>query len=73
MRHTSDASSRRLGWLGHVARTDRLPERMLFGILAPAQDGVTRPAAGRPTKAWSDYVREDLSHLRLTYDWQQAG
>ena len=42
---------------------------MLFGMLAPAQDRIARPAAGRPTKTRSDYVREDLGHLRLTYDW----
>ena len=48
---------------------DRLPKQVLFGMLAPAQDRIARPAAGRPTKAWSDYVREDLGHLRLAYDW----
>ena len=44
---------------------------MLFGMLAPAQDRIARPAAGRPTKAWSDYVHvtEDPSRFRLAYDW----
>ena len=46
-------SYRKFRWLGHVARMshDRLPKQMLFGMLAPAQDRIARPVAGRRTKA----------------------
>ncbi len=56
-------SYRRLRWLGHVARmdSDRLPKQVLFRTV--------QGTGGKPLKAWNDYVRDDLSLVRMSYDW----
>ena len=57
----------RLRWLGHLARQEdtRVPKRTLYSRLP----GKTR--RGRPTKCWTDYVREDLEALRLLLNWSR--
>lgn len=56
--------TRRLQWLGHVARqpSDRVPKQLLFGWLPE-----TRPAHG-PRMRWKDRVTSDLRALAVD-DW----
>lgn len=57
--------SKRLEWLGHVARMseDRLPKKMLFGWLPHS-----RPAHG-PRLRWRDCVQADLRKLEADNNW----
>ena len=58
-------SSKRLRWLGHVARQadSWLPKRLMHSRLP------SKASRGRPPKCWTDHIREDLEALKSLHNW----
>ena len=58
--------SRRMRWVGHVARMGE--EREVYRVLVGKPEG-KRPL-GRPRSRWVDYIRMDLREMGCGYmDW----
>lgn len=60
--------SRRLMWLGHLARMPehRIPKSVLFGWLSQP-----RPQGG-PRRRWRDVIRKDLKEMKISEeDWYE--
>jgi hypothetical protein len=58
--------SRRMRWVGHVARMGE--ERKVYKVLVGKPDG--RRPLGRPRRRWEDGVRMDLREIGLEgVDW----
>jgi hypothetical protein len=57
----SQVKSRRMRWVGHVARMGE--ERKVYKVLVGKPEGKRPP--GRPTRRWEDEVRMDLREIGL--------
>jgi hypothetical protein len=61
--------SRRIRWVGHVARMGE--ERKVYKVLVANPEG-KRPL-GRPRRSWEDGIRMDLREIGLgVWDWWRA-